>query len=78
LIEAAFLNVTAGRGSEEEDKMGFLDENRRAIFGRGYAAAPHILIEQLRKDEAITEADALSLFQINSVLPTMRMSWRQF
>src|SRR6202142_1543115 len=40
-----------GRGSqEEEDKIGFLDENPRAIFGRCYAAEPDILVEQLRKD----------------------------
>jgi alkanesulfonate monooxygenase SsuD/methylene tetrahydromethanopterin reductase-like flavin-dependent oxidoreductase (luciferase family) len=51
-----------GRGSqEEEDKIGFLDENTRAIFGRSYAAEPDILIEQLRKDEAIAEADTLLL-----------------
>jgi alkanesulfonate monooxygenase SsuD/methylene tetrahydromethanopterin reductase-like flavin-dependent oxidoreductase (luciferase family) len=51
-----------GRGSqEEEDKIGFLDENTRAVFGRSYAAEPEILIEQLRKDEAIAEADTLLL-----------------
>jgi alkanesulfonate monooxygenase SsuD/methylene tetrahydromethanopterin reductase-like flavin-dependent oxidoreductase (luciferase family) len=50
-----------GRGSQEEDTIGFLDENTRAIFGRSYAAEPDILIEQLRKDEAITEADTLLL-----------------
>src|SRR3984885_12184983 len=51
-----------GRGSqEEEDKIGFLDENTRAIFGRSYAAEPDILVEQLRKDEAIAEADTLLL-----------------
>ena len=50
-----------GRGSEEEDKIGFLDENTRAIFGRSYAAEPEILIEQLRNDEAIAEADTLLL-----------------
>jgi alkanesulfonate monooxygenase SsuD/methylene tetrahydromethanopterin reductase-like flavin-dependent oxidoreductase (luciferase family) len=50
-----------GRGSQEEDTIGFLDENTRAIFGRNYAAEPDILIEQLRKDEAITEADTLLL-----------------
>src|SRR6202050_3934405 len=51
-----------GRGGhEEEDKIGFLDENTRAIFGRSYAAEPEILIEQLRKDEAIAEADTLLL-----------------
>jgi hypothetical protein len=50
-----------GRGSQEEDKIGFLDENTRAIFGRSYAAEPDILIEQLRRDEAIAEADTLLL-----------------
>src|ERR1700755_2564122 len=29
-----------GRGGQEEDKIGFLDETTRAIFGRGYAADP--------------------------------------
>jgi hypothetical protein len=53
--------VYFGRGSQEEDKIGFLDENTRAIFGRGYAAEPEILIEQLRKDQAIAEADTLLL-----------------
>jgi alkanesulfonate monooxygenase SsuD/methylene tetrahydromethanopterin reductase-like flavin-dependent oxidoreductase (luciferase family) len=50
-----------GRGGDEEDKIGFLDENTRAIFGRSYAAEPDVLIEQLRKDEAIAEADTLLL-----------------
>src|SRR3984957_6632177 len=51
-----------GQGSrEEEDKIGFLDENTRAIFGRSYAAEPEVLIEQLRKDEAIAEAGTLLL-----------------
>jgi alkanesulfonate monooxygenase SsuD/methylene tetrahydromethanopterin reductase-like flavin-dependent oxidoreductase (luciferase family) len=50
-----------GRGGHEEDSIGFLDENTRAIFGRSYAAEPDVLIEQLRKDEAIAEADTLLL-----------------
>jgi alkanesulfonate monooxygenase SsuD/methylene tetrahydromethanopterin reductase-like flavin-dependent oxidoreductase (luciferase family) len=50
-----------GRGGEEEDKVGFIDQGTRAIFGRGYAAEPDVLIEQLRKDEAIAEADTLLL-----------------
>jgi alkanesulfonate monooxygenase SsuD/methylene tetrahydromethanopterin reductase-like flavin-dependent oxidoreductase (luciferase family) len=50
-----------GRGGKEEDKIGFLDESTRAIFGRGYAAEPDVLIEQLRDDEAIAEADTLLL-----------------
>jgi alkanesulfonate monooxygenase SsuD/methylene tetrahydromethanopterin reductase-like flavin-dependent oxidoreductase (luciferase family) len=50
-----------GRGSEEQDKIGFLDESTRAIFGRSYIAEPDVLIEQLREDEAIAEADTLLL-----------------
>ena len=48
-------------GWRNEDKIGFLDENTRAVFGRSYAAEPDVLIEQLRKDEAIAEADTLLL-----------------
>src|SRR6202453_1827432 len=50
-----------GRSGQEEDKIGFLEETTRAIFGRSYAAEPDVLIEQLRKDEAIAEADTLLL-----------------
>jgi alkanesulfonate monooxygenase SsuD/methylene tetrahydromethanopterin reductase-like flavin-dependent oxidoreductase (luciferase family) len=48
-----------GRG--DDDQIGFIDERTRAIFGRSYAAEPDVLIDQLRKDEAITEADTLLL-----------------
>jgi alkanesulfonate monooxygenase SsuD/methylene tetrahydromethanopterin reductase-like flavin-dependent oxidoreductase (luciferase family) len=50
-----------GRGGQEEDQIGFLGEPTRAIFGRSYAAEPDVLIEQLRKDDAIAEADTLLL-----------------
>ena len=50
-----------GRGGQDEDKIGFLDETTRAVFGRTYAAEPEVLIGQLRKDEAIAEADTLLL-----------------
>jgi alkanesulfonate monooxygenase SsuD/methylene tetrahydromethanopterin reductase-like flavin-dependent oxidoreductase (luciferase family) len=50
-----------GGGGEGDDQIGFIDERTRAIFGRSYAAEPGVLIEQLRKDEAITEADTLLL-----------------
>lgn len=50
-----------GRENHDEDQIGFLDENTRAIFGRSYAAEPDVLVEQLRKDEAIAEADTLLL-----------------
>src|SRR5689334_24551716 len=48
-----------GRGEESEDQIGFLGGNERAIFGRSYAAEPDILVEQLKTDEAIAEADTL-------------------
>jgi alkanesulfonate monooxygenase SsuD/methylene tetrahydromethanopterin reductase-like flavin-dependent oxidoreductase (luciferase family) len=50
-----------GRGGEEEDQVGFIDEKTRAIFGRSYAAEPDVLVEQLGRDEAIAEADTLLL-----------------
>jgi alkanesulfonate monooxygenase SsuD/methylene tetrahydromethanopterin reductase-like flavin-dependent oxidoreductase (luciferase family) len=50
-----------GRGGEAEDQIGFLGDASRAIFGRSYAAEPDELIEQLKQDEAIAEADTLLL-----------------
>ncbi len=50
-----------GRGNENDDTIGFLGDNTRAIFGRSYAAEPDVLIEQLAKDEAIAAADTLLL-----------------
>jgi alkanesulfonate monooxygenase SsuD/methylene tetrahydromethanopterin reductase-like flavin-dependent oxidoreductase (luciferase family) len=50
-----------GRGNESEDQIGFLGDNTRAIFGRSYAAEPDVLIEELKQDEAIAEADTLLL-----------------
>lgn len=48
-------------GQEDADHVGMLDATTRAIFGRSYAAEPDVLIEQLRGDEAIAEADTLLL-----------------
>jgi hypothetical protein len=48
-----------GRG-ESSDQIGIIDD-MRAVFGRSYAAEPDRLIEQLRGDEAIAEADTLLL-----------------
>ncbi|MBR1200823.1 LLM class flavin-dependent oxidoreductase [Bradyrhizobium sp. AUGA SZCCT0240] len=50
-----------GRGGDEDDQIGFISPETQAIFGRSYAAEPDVLIEQLRKDEAINEADTLLL-----------------
>ncbi|MBM9458845.1 LLM class flavin-dependent oxidoreductase [Nocardioides sp. zg-536] len=49
-----------GQSREESDQVGNID-NMRAIFGRSYAAEPDALVEQLRGDEAIAEADTLLL-----------------
>jgi alkanesulfonate monooxygenase SsuD/methylene tetrahydromethanopterin reductase-like flavin-dependent oxidoreductase (luciferase family) len=50
-----------GGAVDGDDQIGFIDANTRAIFGRSYAAEPDDLIEQLKKDEAIAEADTLLL-----------------
>ena len=48
-----------GRG-DGKDQFGMID-NMQAVFGRSYAAEPELLIEQLKADEAIAEADTLLL-----------------
>jgi alkanesulfonate monooxygenase SsuD/methylene tetrahydromethanopterin reductase-like flavin-dependent oxidoreductase (luciferase family) len=48
-------------GGQDEDHIGFIDPTTRAIFGRSYAAEPPALIEQLKQDEGIAEADTLLL-----------------
>ncbi len=45
---------------DSSDQVGVID-NMRAVFGRSYAAEPELLVEQLRADEAIAEADTLLL-----------------
>jgi alkanesulfonate monooxygenase SsuD/methylene tetrahydromethanopterin reductase-like flavin-dependent oxidoreductase (luciferase family) len=50
-----------GGDERQADQIGFLDSTTRAVFGRGYAAEPDVLIEQLRRDDAIAEADTVLL-----------------
>jgi alkanesulfonate monooxygenase SsuD/methylene tetrahydromethanopterin reductase-like flavin-dependent oxidoreductase (luciferase family) len=50
-----------GGSGEGEDSIGFIDAQTQAIFGRSYAAEPDKLVEQLKADEAIAEADTLLL-----------------
>lgn len=50
-----------GGSGQDGDKVGFLEEKNRSIFGRSYAAQPEQLIAQLKQDEAIAEADTLLL-----------------
>ena len=55
-----------GGGGKEADQIGFIDQTR-SIFGRGYAAEPERLIEELRGDEGIAEADTLLLTVPNTL-----------
>ena len=50
-----------GRGQQESDQIGYIDENTRAVFGRSYAAEPETLVKQLAADTAIAAADTLLL-----------------
>ncbi|GAB3880377.1 LLM class flavin-dependent oxidoreductase [Kibdelosporangium lantanae] len=50
-----------GGDAKSTDQIGYIDADTRAIFGRTYAAEPDVLVEQLKEDEAIAEADTLLL-----------------
>jgi alkanesulfonate monooxygenase SsuD/methylene tetrahydromethanopterin reductase-like flavin-dependent oxidoreductase (luciferase family) len=50
-----------GQEADRIDKVGMIEPNKRAIFGRSYAAEPDQLIKELGQDEAIREADTLLL-----------------
>jgi alkanesulfonate monooxygenase SsuD/methylene tetrahydromethanopterin reductase-like flavin-dependent oxidoreductase (luciferase family) len=50
-----------GRGGDEADKVGYIDAQTKAIFGRSYAAEPDKLVKELAKDTAIQAADTLML-----------------
>ena len=47
-------------GRQDGDQIGVID-GIRSTFGKTYAAAPDVLVEQLRKDAAIQAADTLML-----------------
>jgi alkanesulfonate monooxygenase SsuD/methylene tetrahydromethanopterin reductase-like flavin-dependent oxidoreductase (luciferase family) len=50
-----------GQETNRVDKFGMIEPEKRAIFGRSYAAEPDQLIKELAKDEAIQEADTILL-----------------
>jgi len=50
-----------GHDRDDRDKIGWLDENTRAVFGRSYAEEPDVLVKELAADEAIAAADTLLL-----------------
>ncbi len=50
-----------GQETDKVDTIGFIEHDKRAIFGRSYAGEPEKLIRELAQDEAIQEADTLLL-----------------
>src|SRR5450432_1692437 len=50
-----------GQESKRGDQIGMIESDKRAIFGRSYAAKPDQLIKELSEDEAIREADTILL-----------------
>jgi alkanesulfonate monooxygenase SsuD/methylene tetrahydromethanopterin reductase-like flavin-dependent oxidoreductase (luciferase family) len=50
-----------GQEGNRSDQIGFIERDRRAIFGKSYTAEPDQLIKELAGDEAIQEADTLLL-----------------
>ena len=56
-----------GRETRDQDQIGFIDANTRAIFGRSYAAEPDVLVKELAADEAIAVADTLLLTVPNTL-----------
>lgn len=50
-----------GQQGKASDSFGYIESDKRAIFGKSYAAEPEQLIRELALDEAIQEADTLLL-----------------
>jgi alkanesulfonate monooxygenase SsuD/methylene tetrahydromethanopterin reductase-like flavin-dependent oxidoreductase (luciferase family) len=50
-----------GQQANSTDKIGMIEADKRAIFGKSYAGEPDQLIKELAQDEAIREADTLLL-----------------
>jgi len=50
-----------GQQGKSSDSFGYIEPEKRAVFGKSYAAEPDELIKELAKDEAIQEADTVLL-----------------
>src|SRR5471030_1204863 len=50
-----------GQQGKGADSFGYIEADKRAVFGKSYAAEPDQLIKELALDEAIQEADTLLL-----------------
>jgi alkanesulfonate monooxygenase SsuD/methylene tetrahydromethanopterin reductase-like flavin-dependent oxidoreductase (luciferase family) len=56
-----------GRDGRDQDQIGFIDANTRAIFGRSYVGEPDTLVKELGADEAIAATDTLLLTVPNTL-----------
>jgi alkanesulfonate monooxygenase SsuD/methylene tetrahydromethanopterin reductase-like flavin-dependent oxidoreductase (luciferase family) len=56
-----------GQQANGSDSFGYIEADKRAVFGRGYAAEPDQLIKELAQDEAIQEADTILLTVPNTL-----------
>ena len=50
-----------GHDASRSDQFGYIEADKRAVFGRSYVGTPDQLIKELATDEAINEADTLLL-----------------
>jgi hypothetical protein len=50
-----------GQDTKSKDSFGYIEPEKRAVFGKSYAAKPDKLIKELAEDEDIREADTLLL-----------------
>lgn len=50
-----------GQQTKGSDSFGYIEADKRAVFGKSYAAEPDQLIKELAQDEAIQEADTVLL-----------------
>ncbi|MFI5160590.1 MAG: LLM class flavin-dependent oxidoreductase [Sphingobacteriales bacterium] len=56
-----------GQQAKGADSFGYIEPNKRAVFGKSYSAEPDQLIKELAQDEAIQEADTLLLTVPNTI-----------
>jgi hypothetical protein len=56
-----------GQEKRQTDQIGYIEADKRAIFGSGYTAESDQLIRELAADEAIQEADTLLLTVPNTL-----------
>ncbi len=50
-----------GQQGKSNDSFGYIEPEKRAVFGKSYAAEPDQLIKELAQDEALQEADTILL-----------------